>query len=135
MLMLINLSLSILNHFSPGYIAGVTNPRFEDLHAWDVLFNLENGKVTVAKDMEPAPPLASNPRPAMTRDAFSNGSLASMGSDGTKEESVTAPTASSIRSGRERAGTTTGIETRQDAPDNLFVEEVSGLSKLVDRDH
>jgi hypothetical protein len=34
----------------PGYIAGVTNPRFEDLYqTWDVLFNLETGKVTISK--------------------------------------------------------------------------------------
>lgn len=108
----------------------MTNPRFEDLHAWDVLFNLENGKVTVAKDIEAAPPMAANPRPAMTREPFSNGSLASMGSDGTREDGSSAgapPTASSIRSGRERAGTIANIEARQDAPDNVFMDEVSIL--------
>ncbi|KAJ9103891.1 hypothetical protein QFC21_002354 [Naganishia friedmannii] len=35
---------------TPGYIAGVINPRFEDLqHTWDVLCNTETGKITVSK--------------------------------------------------------------------------------------
>jgi hypothetical protein len=44
-------SLDILEEF-PGYVAGVTNPRFEELPGrWDVLCNLENGKVTVSKEV------------------------------------------------------------------------------------
>lgn len=36
----------------PGYIAGVTNPVFE-LHseAWDILCNIETGKITISKDI------------------------------------------------------------------------------------
>lgn len=35
---------------TPGYIAGVINPRFEDLqHTWDILCNTETGKITVSK--------------------------------------------------------------------------------------
>ncbi|TIA89440.1 hypothetical protein E3P99_02080 [Wallemia hederae] len=45
----------------PGYIAGVTNPRFEDNHAWwDVLFNINTGKVTVSTQIEPVTQLRDN---------------------------------------------------------------------------
>ncbi|KAE8212200.1 hypothetical protein CF327_g4122 [Tilletia walkeri] len=66
----------------PGYIAGVTNPRFEDLPAWDVICNIETGKITISKDIEPAPPLGTtsprgnaHSRPGLPRDHFSSGSL------------------------------------------------------------
>lgn len=52
------------SRFSPGFIAGVTNPRFEDLHSrWDVLCNIDTGRITVSKDIKPDPPL---PGPAST---------------------------------------------------------------------
>ncbi|TIB35536.1 hypothetical protein E3P85_00395 [Wallemia ichthyophaga] len=45
----------------PGYIAGVTNPRFEDNHGWwDVLFNINTGKVIVSSQIEPVSVLKSN---------------------------------------------------------------------------
>ncbi|ETS60005.1 hypothetical protein PaG_05996 [Moesziomyces aphidis] len=53
----------------PGYIAGVTNPRFEDLHAWDLLLNVETGRIQVAKDIAPAPTPTSAPSHAMQRSA------------------------------------------------------------------
>ncbi|KAK0544318.1 hypothetical protein OC846_006120 [Tilletia horrida] len=68
----------------PGYIAGVTNPRFEDLPAWDVICNIETGKITISKDIEPASlPFPINAsghsyapsRQGMVRDNFSSGSL------------------------------------------------------------
>lgn len=38
----------------PGYIAGVTNPRFEDLSSrWDVICNIQTGRITVSKDIKP----------------------------------------------------------------------------------
>lgn len=37
---------------SAGFIAGVTNPRFEDLRCWDVLCNVETGKITVHRDIQ-----------------------------------------------------------------------------------
>ncbi|CAO1621158.1 unnamed protein product [Sympodiomycopsis kandeliae] len=42
---------------TPGFIAGVTNPRFEQLKCWDLLCNIETGRITIAKDIEPAPRL------------------------------------------------------------------------------
>jgi hypothetical protein len=45
-------SLDVLEEFS-GYVAGVTNPRFEDLTSvWDVLCNLETGQISVSKDLK-----------------------------------------------------------------------------------
>ena len=47
-------SLDILQQFS-GFVAGVTNPRFEELPmTWDVLCNVETGKVTVSKELRSA---------------------------------------------------------------------------------
>ncbi|KAJ1600348.1 hypothetical protein NDA14_006775 [Ustilago hordei] len=53
----------------PGYIAGVTNPRFEDLHAWDLLLNVETGRIQVAKDIAPAASPASGPSQSLLRSA------------------------------------------------------------------
>lgn len=47
-----------INACSPGFIAGVTNPRFEELKCWDVLCNIETGKVTVSRYIQPAPALS-----------------------------------------------------------------------------
>lgn len=42
----------VYEYARPGYIAGVTNPRFEDLTpTWDVLCNIETGRITVSKDI------------------------------------------------------------------------------------
>ena len=39
----------------PGYIAGVSNPRFEDLTStWDVLCNIETGRIHISKDIQQA---------------------------------------------------------------------------------
>jgi hypothetical protein len=114
----------------------VTNPRFEELHAWDVLFNIETGKVSVAKDIEAPPPLRPNTRPsaASRHGTFSSGSIASMsGSAGigheaaeTGEFGTLGGAAPSIKSGRERTGGNAQvIEARQDALDVLFIEDVS----------
>ncbi|KDN37377.1 spindle pole body interacting protein [Tilletiaria anomala UBC 951] len=111
----------------PAYIAGVTNPRFEDLHAWDVLFNIENGKVTVSKNIEPAPPMQPNPRPALSR----SGSLSSSGGVGHIANSSSAGVGidfgvkaggSTMLSNRERSGTF--AEAKQDAADNAFIEDI-----------
>lgn len=38
---------------TPGYIAGVINPRFEDLpRTWDILCNTETGRITISKHLE-----------------------------------------------------------------------------------
>ncbi|KAI7827443.1 docking domain of Afi1 for Arf3 in vesicle trafficking-domain-containing protein [Gamsiella multidivaricata] len=43
-----------------GFIAGVTNQLFEDRTAWwDVLCNIDTGKITVSKDITPMPAMVS----------------------------------------------------------------------------
>lgn len=50
-------STSYIN--SKGFIAGVTNQLFEDRTAWwDVLCNIDTGKITVSKDIIPLAPSA-----------------------------------------------------------------------------
>ncbi|WVQ71892.1 hypothetical protein IAR50_001434 [Cryptococcus sp. DSM 104548] len=105
-------SLDILEEFS-GYVAGVTNPRFEDLHmTWDVLCNLETGKVTVSKNMK-------------------SGSI-SMGSMGSGRSSETSLDANVVKVEENNvAGTMTPqpkmISTsRADCVDNQFMEEIAG---------
>ncbi|OUM56981.1 hypothetical protein PIROE2DRAFT_49092 [Piromyces sp. E2] len=45
----------------PGFIAGVTNPAFEEHPQWwDVLFNINTGKVTISPNIEKAPTIVSN---------------------------------------------------------------------------
>ncbi|BGP39727.1 hypothetical protein JCM10450v2_003696 [Rhodotorula kratochvilovae] len=43
-----------------GYIAGVCNPAFADRPAWwDVLCNIETGKITISKELKPSPSYAA----------------------------------------------------------------------------
>lgn len=112
----------------PGYIAGVTNPRFEELRAWDILCNIETGKITIAKDIEPAAPLRPHPEPSLSS-TFSSGSLgAGVGPEGEARlmrhpsETDAVPTTSIQRSGRDRNGTV--AEARSDAADVVFMEEI-----------
>lgn len=121
----------------PGYIAGVTNPRFEDLHAWDLLLNIENGKMIIAKDMEPAPSVRTNTRPQLA-EAFSSASLSSSTGFGPEGEVKIARTpsdtdilssgapsftmASTIKGRGDRAAPVP--EAKADAPENLFMEEL-----------
>jgi hypothetical protein len=45
-----------LSEIRPGYIAGVSNPRFEDLTStWDVLCNIETGRIYISKDIQQTP--------------------------------------------------------------------------------
>lgn len=68
-------SLDVLEEFS-GYVAGVCNPRFEELpRTWDVLCNLETGKVIVSKELQSTIPSKS--------DAASESSVPSANSDDT----------------------------------------------------
>ena len=59
---LVNIDSHELNPSGPAYIAGVTNPRFEDLTSrWDVLCNIETGKISLSKDTRPPSPRHGRP--------------------------------------------------------------------------
>jgi hypothetical protein len=96
-------SLDILEEFS-GFVAGVTNPRFEELAStWDVLCNLETGRVTVSKDVK---------------------SIATIKGGHTSEISLS----NSIVRVEEDAGTLQSkmqAASRVDCTDNVFMDEVS----------
>ncbi|RUP42959.1 hypothetical protein BC936DRAFT_137837 [Jimgerdemannia flammicorona] len=50
-------------HVSPGFIAGVTNPTFQDHPSWwDVLCDIDTGKIIVSRDIEISPPVTRQPR-------------------------------------------------------------------------
>ncbi|KAG8907144.1 hypothetical protein FRB99_005252 [Tulasnella sp. 403] len=59
-----NLSNKCVIESVPGFIAGVTNPIYESLPIWDVLCNIETGKITVHRDISSVPPpISSFPTP------------------------------------------------------------------------
>ncbi|KAL1746446.1 stabilization of polarity axis-domain-containing protein [Schizophyllum fasciatum] len=92
----------------PAYIAGVTNPIFQQqLGAWDVLFDIATGTVTVSKDIystyPPTPPAAG------------------FGSATSRERAATLRTESSIGS-EDGAGKDTSKADNN--ADNLFIDDI-----------
>ena len=100
-------SLDILEEFG-GFVAGVTNPRFEELtHTWDVLCNLETGRVTVSKDLKSG----STPRGSRVSDVSLSGSMVKVDDD-------SAPNTPAVKM---------SASSRPDCTDNQFIEEASHL--------
>lgn len=97
---------------TPGYIAGVINPRFEDLpRTWDILCNTETGRITVSKHLE------VNPNGA----AATGSALSPTESDGNGDEYINA--ASILMGGdglpnHDNSG-------KGETSDNQFMKEVS----------
>lgn len=99
-------SLDILEEF-PGYVAGVCNPRFEDLPStWDVLCNLETGRVTVSKEL----PMAN-----VKSDISSDVSF----STSTKEEEAALAT------------NKVNAVAKSDCIDNQFMEEILSAATML----
>jgi hypothetical protein len=99
-------SLDILEEFQ-GFVAGVSNPRFEELHhTWDVLCNLETGRVTVSKDLKSSTPVTKGKRESDT--SLSN-SIVQVDGDSAPNTPAHKMSATS----------------RSDCTDNQFIEEVS----------
>lgn len=93
---------------TPGYIAGVINPRFEDLqHTWDILCNIETGRITVSKHLKHSS-VSERPfkalSPSLAQDESINAAGFFMGADG--------------RSGAQDVG------MKGESHDNQFIEEV-----------
>jgi hypothetical protein len=103
-------SLDVLEEF-PGFVAGVCNPRFEELpHTWDVLCNLETGKVVVSKELRVVTPSKS---------------------DGASESSV--PSANSEEASL--ANSKISQVKHADCIDNQFIEEILSASGLHYGEH
>jgi len=101
-------SLDILEEFG-GFVAGVANPRFEELHhTWDVLCDLNTGRVIVSKDLKSVGLGAGGARKRES-DASLGGSIVQV--DGESAPNTPAVKMSSA--------------SRPDCTDNQFMEEVS----------
>lgn len=97
---------------TPGYIAGVINPRFEDLqHTWDILCNIETGRITVSKhlgrDATTSDPVFHPLSPRLSQDESNNA-------------------ATHFLAGRSRPGTQEAF-SKADVHDSQFIEEVNVL--------
>lgn len=104
-------SLDIFEEFS-GYVAGVTNPRFEELPmTWDVLCNLETGKVTVSKNLRSASVSVGSIKSSRSSETSLSASIVKVDDDNT----TGTPQA-------KRASV-----SRADCVDNQFMDEVSPL--------
>ncbi|KAG8914716.1 hypothetical protein FRC02_004857, partial [Tulasnella sp. 418] len=107
----------------PGFIAGVTNPIYETIPMWDVLCNIETGKITVHKDIRavapsPAsfpPPPTLNPRSGVVVNAVGDDEMGRLG-----KEKDGGP-------GNGAGSTSSGIVSRPDSYDVQFVEEIREL--------
>jgi len=107
-------SLDILEEFG-GYVAGVANPRFEELpHTWDVLCDLNTGRVIVSKDLKSAG-LGAGGGKKRESDASLGGSIVQV--DGESAPNTPAVKMSSA--------------SRPDCTDNQFMEEVSHFFPLL----
>ncbi|CAK9781024.1 spindle pole body interacting protein [Cutaneotrichosporon oleaginosum] len=96
-------SLDVLEEFD-GYVAGVCNPRFEELPStWDVLCNLETGRVTVSKELQ-MPGTVQGTKSDLTSDR-------SVNTGGKDEDSA-------------MAGGKAHSVSKTDCLDNQFVEEI-----------
>jgi hypothetical protein len=101
-------SLDILEEFG-GYVAGVANPRFEELHhTWDVLCDLNTGRVIVSKDLKSAG-LGVGGGKKRESDASLGGSIVQVDGD-------SAPNTPAVKM---------SSASRPDCTDNQFMEEVS----------
>lgn len=103
---------------STGYIAGVTNPIFENLPMWDVLCNIVTNTITVHKDIStPAPPPNLFPVPPTLQNTSSKtGVVRTDGSVNDEEFGRSTPA----------PGATSKVDyiARQDSYDVLFMEDV-----------
>ncbi|EKM80927.1 hypothetical protein AGABI1DRAFT_71556 [Agaricus bisporus var. burnettii JB137-S8] len=92
----------------PAYIAGVTNPIFESSRAWDILFDISSGNVTVTRDIHLTYPTVAP--------AFGVPSISRSGT--LKAESSTA---SETDLERKEGGRNEGVTTNSD---KIFIEDI-----------
>ncbi|WVW84697.1 hypothetical protein I302_106731 [Kwoniella bestiolae CBS 10118] len=118
-------SLDILEEFS-GFVAGVTNPRFEELPTtWDVLCNLETGKITVSKNLQPSSGGMTSSNNSSSINAANVGSMRS------GRSSETSLGSSSMIKVEDDPSTTSGTPqakmnsiAKSDCIDNQFMDEI-----------
>ena len=106
-----NLSCYEMLEGMSGFIAGVTNPRFVDLPCWDVLCDIEIGRITVNKNLGGGP----GPVGAMDQAGTSEASLGSTVRNDPPEKGES-------DQGKGKDG------SRPDCIDNTFMDEVCAVS-------
>jgi len=122
-----NLSSKEVIESVPGFVAGVTNPIFEATRFWDVICNIDTGKMTVNKDTPlplaplsfPAPPTTLRPGPL--RNETSGNSVISE-EDGSSK--------GSSQSGHVNGQSRSDFTAKTDNADNAFMEEVMSAIAL-----
>ncbi|GAA5830718.1 hypothetical protein JCM11251_001053 [Rhodosporidiobolus azoricus] len=111
----------------PGFIAGVCNPAFLDRPSWwDVLCNLETGKIIVSKDLKPPPPAPASSstfsslsgRNTIGRASELAGVLGAAGVEGGGVDEFGAQAATGA-GGKDQGGGGKG-----EAPDAVFMDEI-----------
>ncbi|KAF8524403.1 spindle pole body interacting protein [Hysterangium stoloniferum] len=101
----------------PDFIAGVTNPIFETMPIWDVLCNIESGKITVHKDIRaaaPPPSLFPSPPPVIPR----SGTIRSEQTAFDDEATV------GRKESKDGGGGSRDFIAKSDNLDNVFMEDV-----------
>lgn len=98
---------------SPGFIAGVTNPIYETMPVWDVMCNIETGKITIHKDIRP-PAATASMFPAPPAVIPRSGVLSAVNLD--EDPSKIGINGVSVKG---------DFIARSDNADNIFMEDVS----------
>lgn len=95
----------------PAYIAGVTNPIFESSRAWDILFDISSGNVTVTRDIHSTYPTVA---PAFGVPSISRSGTLKAESSATSETDLE----------RKEGGRNEGVTTNSD---KIFIEDVGKI--------
>lgn len=117
----------VFSAYRPGYIAGVTNPRFEAFtNSYDVFCNIDTGKITVSKDIpldaNRATPPSSHSAATSSEDPISPTS-SSGNSVAPWEDQVRDPKFSNLS-----ALAMAQTKEVKDASDLIFIEEVRSFA-------
>ncbi|TBU25631.1 mesa protein [Dichomitus squalens] len=99
----------------PGYIAGVTNPIFEDVGSWDLLCDISTNRMVVHKDIYMNHPATWTP--SSNQLILRTGTMKAESSVGTEEDVVRVQT-------KEGAQQKPELTARPDSADNVFVEDI-----------
>ncbi|EJC99276.1 spindle pole body interacting protein [Fomitiporia mediterranea MF3/22] len=117
----------------PGYIAGVTNPIFEQAGEWDLLCDISTGRMVVHKDIHINWPVGSLPSssapPPGTGGITRVGTLRGepslgMGGVGGSEEEVGRMSMSTQVNAAPIASVKADYSGKADSPDNIFMDDI-----------
>ncbi|KDQ58432.1 hypothetical protein JAAARDRAFT_193004 [Jaapia argillacea MUCL 33604] len=96
-----------------GYIAGVTNPIFEQSGSWDLLCDVGTGRMVISKDIHVNHPV-TNHGPLHPPLISRTGTLKAESSVGSEEDGKN----------KDGLGQKSDMVAKADSPDNLFMEDI-----------